>query len=466
MTRKKMADEKSEEQKKKEEEETAKDASKIGRFIIKYHSFLSSFVIGAAGLIATSIWQYRQSEIAKHQAESQQRVAETQAENSWKIERAEILAKNLQTLAAQGPGNVEQRYGVLLSLARGNILDPELATSYALELGKDNPEYMRSVLANTEGKDYWRLAHAFQLTCEQKYGVTKNVDACAADKLAGRSQAIADLIDDEMAASAQAGKPGPLTMLKDERQVQQNSQRLAWLFTPELQDLYDRRMWEDLTRFESFSPGAKLVASLVLAASRTGEMTTSQEADKLQKFHADHRKWLTDYLFGNTCDGECKGKLVEFMVSQYAEAQGDYDTAMRALVEKPRAESGSAVSHLHQRILWCQVAPEDLQPLRDHVLVPALHDLAASRKTEPVAEDLVGLLALTPEPTDKDALAAWRAAVAQLQKLPGGKLARVFEERRAQARRERTSPPPAIRRVTFCGAADVAPDASAAAAAK
>src|SRR5690348_7957494 len=102
-------------------EQSPEDESRIGRFITKYHTFLSSFVIGAAGLIATSIWQYRQSETARRQAESQQRVAETQAANQWRIERAEILAKNLQVLASQGPGSVEQRYGVLLSLARGDI---------------------------------------------------------------------------------------------------------------------------------------------------------------------------------------------------------------------------------------------------------------------------------------------------------------------------------------------------------
>src|SRR5215475_12479137 len=100
--------------------------SKFGQFIQKYHTFLSSTVIGVAGLIATSIWQYLQSEVAQRQSESQQRVAQTQAENQWRIERAEILSKNLQVLSAQ-TGNVEQRYGVLLSLARGNILDPELA---------------------------------------------------------------------------------------------------------------------------------------------------------------------------------------------------------------------------------------------------------------------------------------------------------------------------------------------------
>ena len=136
--------------------------SRVGRrFLHRYSAFLSSFVIGIAGLVATSIWQYRQSEIAQQQAESQQKVAETQAENQWRIERAEILAKNLSVLSAQGPDSVEQRYGVLLSLTRGNILDPELAVSYALELGKDNPDYMESVLANTADKDYHRLSRSY-----------------------------------------------------------------------------------------------------------------------------------------------------------------------------------------------------------------------------------------------------------------------------------------------------------------
>ena len=52
-------------------------AGRVGKFIQTYHGFLSSFVIGAAGLIATSIWQFKQSEIARRQAESQQKVAET-----------------------------------------------------------------------------------------------------------------------------------------------------------------------------------------------------------------------------------------------------------------------------------------------------------------------------------------------------------------------------------------------------
>ena len=122
--------------------DTKDESSKVGLFLQKYATLLSSTVLGIAGLAATSIWQFRQSATAQAQAESQQRVAEMQADNNWKIERADILSKNIGTLASSGPETVEQRYGVLLSLTRGNLLDPELAVSYALELGKDNAEYM------------------------------------------------------------------------------------------------------------------------------------------------------------------------------------------------------------------------------------------------------------------------------------------------------------------------------------
>lgn len=439
--------------------------TRVGKFIQKYHTFLSSFVIGAAGLVATSIWQYRQSEVARRQAESQQKVAETQAANSWKIERAEILSKNLQTLSGQGPGNVEQRYGVLLSLTRGNILDPELAVSYALELGKDNPDYMRSVLANITEKDYARLSHAFVLSCEQKYGVARNIAACVGDKLAARSAAIAELITDEMMAAAAQGQPGPLVMLKDEHQVQMNAQRLSWLFTPALTSLYERRQWNEIAKLEKFSPGARLVASLVLAAARTGEFVTTEEAKKLEQFHADRRKWLTQYLFGPTCDGECKSKLLDIMVSAYEEAQGDYDVSLKTLLERPHAESGAAVARLHGRLLWCQIASEDLEPLRDHVLVPAAAEMLAnergkgteSARDTTVLDDVVGLLALAPDPpaANKTALAAWRGVMGELER-PGSRLGRIFRERRATAARERLAPPPAMKKISFCGAAEVA----------
>jgi hypothetical protein len=45
--------------------------------------------------------------------------------------------------------------------------------SYALELGKDNPSYMRSVLEATAQKNYSQLAQAFKMTCIQRFGVEK-----------------------------------------------------------------------------------------------------------------------------------------------------------------------------------------------------------------------------------------------------------------------------------------------------
>jgi hypothetical protein len=439
-----------------EEGEEKEKPTKLGKFIQTYSAFLSSFVIGVAGLIATSIWQYRQSEIARRQAEAQQKVAETQANNSWRIERAEILAKNLEILSSHNPTNVDQRYGVLLSLTRGAILDPELAVSYALELGKDNSGYMRSVLASTADKNYVQLAHAFQLTCIQRFGVSKDVEVCKNDRYGDRSDAIAGLLSDEMMAATQNGSlaSGPIALLKDERQVQTMPAKLSWLFEPYLTELYERRQWNEVKRFEDASPGARLVAALVLATARTGEFVTSAELAQLERLHADRRKWLITYLFGPSCDSECRGKLVDTMLSVYGEAQGDYDEAMKKLLQRPRGEAGPAVARLHQRLLWCQVDGADLAQFRDAVLVSGLEDLLGqSKPDQTMVDDLSGLLAMTPDPTDPAALTRWKTVLAKLQKLNPERYQKAFVGRRNIAERERRDPPPAMRKLTFCNAA-------------
>jgi hypothetical protein len=492
--------------------------SRLGHFIQTYSSFLSSFVIGVAGLVATSIWQYRQSQTAARQAESEQAIARTKAENDWRIARAEILAKNLNILASQGPDTADQRFGVLLSLTRGSILDPELAVSYALELGKVNSDYMRSVLASTEHKNYLQLEHAFALTCLQKFGVEKAAEICRDDRLADRSDAIAQVIEDEIDASAQMGPPagaqagsqagaapvgaqvgaqvgGPLSLLRDEREIQARPAKLMWLFEPYLQDRYERRQWNEINAFENSSDGAKVISALVLATARTGELVTNVEQSDLDKFHAQRRKWLAAYLLGRACDPECRGKIVDVMLSTYGEAQGDYDDALQRLVQLSRAESGPAISQLHARLLWCQVDNDDLQSFRDRVLVPAAaRALSTPGADRNMVEDLVGLVALVPEPKvesqKSDAsggggvaagnagapptaagkpiptpatlppnVAAWKALLGTIDKA-GDKLARSFASRRATVKRERANPPPMIKRVSFCGAAE-APDRSA-----
>jgi hypothetical protein len=428
----------------------------VGGFIQTYSGFLSSFVIGVAGLIATTMWQWKQSDIARHQAESQQKLAEIKADNDWRIERAEILSKNLSVLSSRGPDSADQRYGVLLSLTRGNILDPELAVSYALELGKDNPAYMRSVLASTADKNYTQLAHAFQLTCLQRFGVAKEVEVCKDGNVAARSAEIAGLIADEQQAALAQGKRGPLALLADEPQVQATPGRLAWLFEPYLSDLYERRQFREFERFESAAVGARVVAALVLATAHTGEFVTTEEATTLERFHQERRKWLASYLFGRSCDGECKGRLLDVMVSVYGEAQGDYDETLRNLLMRPRAEVSAAIARLHQRLLWCQIDADDRDLLRDKVLVPALSTaLGGGKEVAATAVDDIGaLLAICPVPKDATAKAAWDGALDKLHKLAPDKYQKIFVVRRAVGERERKDPPPAMRKLTFCNAAD------------
>ncbi|HXT97370.1 MAG TPA: hypothetical protein VN853_13800 [Polyangia bacterium] len=444
------------------EEKAAPTASKLGRFIQTYHGFLSSFVIGVAGLVATSIWQYRQSQIAAQQAHSEQVIAQTKAENDWRIARAEILSKNLNVLSAQGPGSADQRFGVLLSLTRGAIIDPELAVSYAMELGKDNPTYMRTVLEATGQKNYQQLAQGFKLTCAQRFGVQRAADICKDDALAERSDAIAQVVADEMDATAAvhgAAAAGPMAILREEREVQTSPGKLEWLFEPYLEDLYDRRVWQEIERFEDFSTGAHLVAALALSTARTGEMVSTAEASLIEKFHADHRKWLASYLLGTTCGGDCRGKLVNAMLTGYVQAQGDYDEPFRRLLIQPRAEAASAFAHLHTRFLWCQVDAAAEAQFRDSVLVPAFNEALPDpskpppKNTAAAVEDLVDLLALVPEPpaSDAAATAAWKKVMAELDHSVEH-LGRTYNARRAASARERSNPPPMIRKVNFCGA--------------
>jgi len=434
--------------------------SRLGQFIQKYSSFLSSFVIGVAGLFATSIWQYRQSQIAAQQAKSEQEMTRTKAENDWRIARAEILSKNLNILSGTGPGSADQKFGVLLSLTRGAIIDPELAVSYAMELGKDNPTYMRTVLEATSQKNYEQLAQGFKLTCQQRYGVQKATDICKDDALAERSDAIAQVVQDEMETTASMKAPpatGPLALLREERQVQAFPAKMSWLFTPYLQDLYDRRQWQDIQSFENFSAGARLVAALVLATARTGELVSSTEVSQLDQFHAAHRHWLASYLLGGTCEAECRGKLADVMLSSYGQANGDYDESFRRLLLESRAQAAPAYAHLHARLLWCQLDDDDVARFRDGVLVPGMESAMANPKTPPaILEDMVGLLALVPEPatTDANAAAAWKKMQGDLAKAPEH-LQRMYNTRRAASGRERQNPPPIIRRVNFCNAPNV-----------
>lgn len=436
--------------------------SRVGRFIQTYHSFLSTFVIGAAGLIATSIWQYRQSEIARRQAESQQQIATTQAENSWRIERAEILSKNLQVLASSGENTVEQRYGVLLSLTRGNILDVELAVSYALELGKDNAEYMKSVLSNAPTKSYARLATAYELTCDQRFGVSRDVALCKADVHAERSKAIADLFEEETEAARRQKQPGPMVLLLDERDVKATPARLAWLFTPYLSTLYERRQWNEIANFEAYSIGAKLVSALVLGPARRHELIASSEVADVDKFHETRIGWLIDYATGASCDPDCKAKLTDMLLTFHGVAMGRFDQALLAILKRPRAEISFAVGRIHTRLLACQVESDDLPALRDDVLLPALADALGIRPVDPKRiEELLSLLVLVPDPKpaanggNAPAVAAWNQLIDKSRVALGDQFRNAFTLRRVAAQNTRRTPTATQKTAMFCSEPEV-----------
>jgi hypothetical protein len=442
---------------------TPKPPSRVGQFIQTYHSFLSTFVIGAAGLIATSTWQYRQSEIARSQAESQQQIAKTQAENSWRIERAEILSKNLQVLASTGEATVEQRYGVLLSLTRGNILDPELAVSYALELGKDNADYMESVLANTADKSYARLASAFQLTCEQRYGIGRDVQVCKADVQSARSDAIADLFADETEAARAHGKLGPMVLLQDERAVQASPARMAWLFSTYLVTMYERRQWADIRGFESVSTGARLVSAMVVGPQHANQIVAASETADITKFHDERVAWLLAYVLGASCDAECKGKLSDSLLTFHAHALGRFDNVLRTLLARPRTDVTNVFTRIHARLLACQLDSADLPTLRDRVLVPTLNDEANKPKPDlGKLEDLLSLLVLVPEPVASDdaSARAFGACLAKTHDVLGDAFRAAYAGRRAAADESRQNPSPALRKASFCNAAQLAPSAT------
>ncbi|HEV7558269.1 MAG TPA: hypothetical protein VGO00_22525, partial [Kofleriaceae bacterium] len=366
------------------------------------------------------------------------------------------------TLASSGPETVEQRYGVLLSLTRGNLIDPELAVSYALELGKDNSDYMESVLATVPDKNYARLVRAFTVSCDDRYGMTAAVDACS-DKNTKRSTAIAKMLSDEVDAALAGTSPGPLELLKEERPVQTHLGRMTALFTPALIALYEDRKWDAIKKFTDYSTAAHLVAAIVLTAAHTGEFVTDAEAKQLQSFDDTHAKWLAGYLVGTTCDAECKSRALSVMVSHFAAAQGSYDLATRQLLDSPRAQSGMAVTFLHARLLWCQVSAADMAALRDHVLVPAATAILANPKADPAVRDgIFSLVLLVGEPTadDAPALAAWQSMMAMVDKA-GDKTSKMFADRRTVAERQRKNPPPALRKANFCAAQPAAVDAPA-----
>lgn len=226
---------------------------------------------------------------------------------------------------------------------------------------------------------------------------------------------------------------------------------MAWLYTPLLLDLYQRRQWAELRAIEGLSNGARAIVALVVATARTEELRSESEGEELLKLHVAARTWLAGYLLGMGCDDDCRGRFVEFMLTNYAESGGDYNDLMQQLLARPPSDSGPSFARLHARLGRCQALSDDITAFRDGALVPTLGDALASKKIDAVVIDnLVDLLALVPEPEDPTAQAAFHAVLDRLLALYPDKYRKSYLEQRASAEAERRVPPPALKRTSFC----------------
>jgi hypothetical protein len=228
-----------------------------------------------------------------------------------------------------------------------------------------------------------------------------------------------------------------------------------------LADLFDRRQWHEIERFEAFSVGARLVSALVLAPGQPNSFVAASEIKQVLAFHDQRAEWLRSYLFGKTCNGECKGKIVDIMLTSYDESDNRFDQALRDLFGHPRGEVAMALARLYSRLLQCQVDPADGDALRDNVLVPELAELVkqGGGGDATMREELMSLVALSADPTfeSKDAARRerWQATLTAARETFGPEYDRAFTKRRLNVQTTRKDPPPKLKASMFCTAAEV-----------
>jgi hypothetical protein len=409
---------------------------KLGHFIEKYSTFLSTFVLGVAGLAATALYQGQNTKIEQRKAEAQIAAAQSDADTKWKIARAEILSKNLQVLLDKKPETADTRYGVLLSLTREDVLDPELAMSYAFDL--DNAEYITSVILSIQHKSWAQIFHNFNLTCELRFGIRKNAPICKElDRYDARSEAMTDVVSEEL----DRGNKEPFKLLADDKQVKSHIMRTTYLFAPYLESLWQRERWSDIEAFEKQSRGAAIVSAFALAADPAGEaFATGDHSSERAKFHALRQKRMSDLLLSDAgCDVECKGIAAEMLLNGLEEYGQAYSNMLVQLLERTGTEYTQVVQRLHRRLLWCQLSRGASDRMLRDVLIPAWNELSAKpSKDHDRAKEAISELVAAIDPA------------ADL-KLPEA-LARATETRRAKLKKDRETPPPALKKSNFCAA--------------
>ena len=418
-----------------------------------------------AGLIATSIWQYRQSQTAAEQARSEQAIARTKADNDWRIARAEILSKNLNVLSTQGP---QTRRPALrraaVADARG---DPRSRAGGVVRAGAGQGQ-RRATCARCwrrpAQKNYSQLAQAFKLTCLQRFGVEKAAEICKDDALAERSDAIAQVFQDELEAATAASQPPGARAAVDP------AGRARGAGVPGQDGLAVRAVPAGSLRAAAVAGDRALREVLDRARGWWRRWCWRPRAPASWSAPARARSWTSSTptaasgwsatCSGRSCDPDCRGKLVDVMLSSYGEAEGDYDEPLQAPAA-PAARRGGA-----------DVRP----PARAPALVPgrrrrsgvvprpragaALTEALAAPKPDPHAARGSGRAWsrwCPSRPATADAEGAGRLEEDAWRRCAQGAASSAQNARwpraRAASARERANPPPMIKKVNFCNAA-------------
>ena len=168
-----------------------------------------------------------------------------------------------------------------------------------------------------------------------------------------------------------------------------------------------------------------------------------EEHAKFKKLHDDLQHYFSTFLIGPDCDPDCRSRIVGFLLTNLSKGQALFIPALHQLLSRPRAEAEVVVGRLNTRLTWCQADLDDQIILRDKVLTPLLSEQLQQQKPDTLMiDDLVGLIALMPEPTEPTPLAMWRTTLDALSKFTGGRYPKQLADRRAAAFQLRLSAEP------------------------
>jgi len=160
-----------------------------------YSGFSPASSSDVAGLVATSIWQFARPRTLSASRPVSKHRAHQRPTNDWRIARAEILGKNLSVLRSRGRQTADQRFGVLLSAAPGEIHPrPELAVFLRAGIGPRQSDYMVCTGWDRPTKNYTQLEQAFGPDLHAAARGEKRAEVCKDDQLADRSEGIAQLV--------------------------------------------------------------------------------------------------------------------------------------------------------------------------------------------------------------------------------------------------------------------------------